>query len=96
MFPGVGSYNDKFMALGGGGFVGSVSAPTNAVKLGYAGAATDTGHVGGSGSFGVRDFELNAMNYALKMMDFVLKMMEFAPKCEDGSRHRRPGRRPAD
>ena len=47
------SYNNRFMALGGGGFVGSVSAPTNAVKWGYAGATTDTGHKGSSGSFGM-------------------------------------------
>jgi hypothetical protein len=41
------------MALGGGGFVGSVDKPTNAVTNGYAGATTDTGHVGSSGSFGM-------------------------------------------
>eukprot|EP01043_Picozoa_sp_COSAG02_P043977 COSAG02_NODE_3876_length_6103_cov_2.989007_9_plen_192_part_00 len=41
------------MALGGGGFVGSVSAPTKAVQAGYAGATTDTGHKGSSGSFGM-------------------------------------------
>ena len=29
--PADGSYNGRFMALGGGGFVGSVSAPTAAV-----------------------------------------------------------------
>ena len=38
-----GSYNDRFMALGGGGFAGSLKPPTNAVKDGYAGAFTDTG-----------------------------------------------------
>ena len=47
------TYNDRFMALGGGGFVGSVSEPTDAVKYGYAGATTDTGHEGSSGSFGM-------------------------------------------
>jgi hypothetical protein len=52
--PSDGSYNNRFMAQGGGGFVGSVSAPTTAVQLGYAGATTDTGHVGSSGSFGMR------------------------------------------
>jgi hypothetical protein len=51
--PSDGSYNDRFMALGGGGFVGSVSAPTKAVQAGYAGATTDTGHKGSSGSFGM-------------------------------------------
>jgi hypothetical protein len=47
-------YNGRFMALGGGGFVGSVSAPDKAVDLGYAGATTDTGHRGSSGSFGMQ------------------------------------------
>eukprot|EP01050_Picozoa_sp_SAG11_P013505 SAG11_NODE_1581_length_4648_cov_3.265993_5_plen_295_part_00 len=51
--PSDGSYNDKFRALGGGGFVGSVGAPTKAVLAGYAGATTDTGHKGSSGSFGM-------------------------------------------
>ena len=41
------------MALGGGGFVGSVGEPTQAVKAGFAGATTDTGHQGSSGSFGM-------------------------------------------
>ena len=73
------SRNERLMVLGGGGFVGSVDAPTNAVKVlllvlfvllllvlllvlfmltnavkyGYVGATTDTGHKGGSGSFGM-------------------------------------------
>ena len=51
--PSDGSWNSRFMALGGGGFVGSVSEPTAAVKYGYAGATTDTGHKGSSGSFGM-------------------------------------------
>ena len=51
--PADGSYNNRFMALGGGGFVGSVSAPTQAVKSGFAGATTDTGHKGSTGSFGM-------------------------------------------
>ena len=42
------------MAQGGGGFVGSVGVPTTALDAGYAGATTDTGHVGSSGSFGMK------------------------------------------
>jgi hypothetical protein len=38
--------------VGGGGYAGAVSAPTDAVNNGYAGAMTDTGHTGGSGTFG--------------------------------------------
>eukprot|EP00966_Prymnesium_polylepis_P226215 5232815-Prymnesium_polylepis.1 len=41
------------MSLGGGGFAGWVGAPKAAVLAGYAGAMTDTGHVGSSGSFGM-------------------------------------------
>jgi hypothetical protein len=47
-----GLWNGRWRSLGGGGYAGSVSAPTAAVQAGYAGATTDTGHVGGSGSFG--------------------------------------------
>lgn len=47
------SWNGRWQSLGGGGYAGSVSAPTAAVNGGYAGATTDTGHTGGSGSFGM-------------------------------------------
>src|SRR3989440_5462228 len=46
------NWNGRWQSLGGGGYAGSVSAPTSAVSGGYAGATTDTGHVGGSGTFG--------------------------------------------
>lgn len=46
------NWNGKWQSLGGGGYAGSVSAPTGAVNGGYAGATTDTGHTGGSGTFG--------------------------------------------
>jgi hypothetical protein len=46
-------WNGRWQSLGGGGYAGSVSAPTSAVNDGYAGATTDTGHSGGSGSFGM-------------------------------------------
>lgn len=51
--PSDGSYNDRFMALGGGGFVGTVKAPEKAVKDGFAGAGTDTGHSEHNGKFGM-------------------------------------------
>jgi len=46
-------WNGKFQAVGNGGWAGviSYSALAEAVREGYAGASTDTGHVGGSGSF---------------------------------------------
>src|SRR5438477_11485402 len=46
-------WNGRWQSLGGGGYAGSVSAPTAAVNGGYAGATTDTGHTGGDGSFGM-------------------------------------------
>ena len=46
------NWNGRWQSLGGGGYAGSVSAPTSAVNDGYAGATTDTGHTGGSGMFG--------------------------------------------
>jgi Tannase and feruloyl esterase len=46
-------WNGRWQSLGGGGYAGSVSAPTSAVLRGFAGATTDTGHTGGDGSFGM-------------------------------------------
>lgn len=46
-------WNNRWQSLGGGGYAGSVGAPTGAVNDGYAGATTDTGHTGGDGSFGM-------------------------------------------
>ena len=45
------SWNGRWQSIGGGGYAGSVSAPTTAVNDGYAGATTDTGHSSGGGSF---------------------------------------------
>lgn len=45
-------WNGRWQSLGGGGYVGSVSAPASAVNGGYAGATTDTGHAGFDGRFG--------------------------------------------
>jgi Tannase and feruloyl esterase len=48
----VDNYNGRFQGTGGGGFSGggpgSLPAP---IRAGYAAGATDTGHIGGSGSF---------------------------------------------
>jgi feruloyl esterase len=48
----VSTWNGRFQGVGGGGFSGgsqnSLAAP---IRDGYAAGATDTGHVGGSGSF---------------------------------------------
>jgi len=60
--PMSGKWNARWQSVGGGGYVGSISAPTAALLGGYAAATTDTGHVGGrpdlpipplDGSFGM-------------------------------------------
>ncbi len=51
--PADGTYNGNFQALGGGGYAGDIHAPTEAVKDGYVGAFTDTGHNSAGGSFGM-------------------------------------------
>ena len=47
------NWNKKLQSVGNGGWAGviSYSALADAVKAGYASASTDTGHVGGSGSW---------------------------------------------
>src|SRR3954467_1198664 len=46
-------WNDKFQAVGNGGWAGTISYPAmaQAVAHGYATSSTDTGHTGGSASF---------------------------------------------
>jgi feruloyl esterase len=48
-------WNGKLLAVGNGAFTGSIAerAMTQAMARGYATASTDTGHSGGSGSFGL-------------------------------------------
>jgi feruloyl esterase len=48
------NWNGRFQGTGGGGFVGGNAMGVNQpVAQGYAAGATDTGHDGGSGSFGL-------------------------------------------
>ncbi len=58
------NWNRKLQAVGNGGWAGviSYSALADAVKAGYASVSTDTGHVGGSGSF--------ALGHQEKLVDF--------------------------
>jgi feruloyl esterase len=62
--PAVG-WNNKFQAVGNGGWAGviSYSAMAEAVRAGYASASTDTGHVGGRGAF--------ALGHPEKLIDFA-------------------------
>jgi Tannase and feruloyl esterase len=58
-------WNGKFQAVGNGGWAGviSYSAMADAVRAGYASASTDTGHVGGRGTF--------ALGHPEKLVDFA-------------------------
>ena len=57
-------WNGKFEAVGNGGWAGviSYSAMADALRAGYATASTDTGHVGGRGTF--------ALEHPEKLIDF--------------------------
>jgi feruloyl esterase len=58
-------WNGKFQAVGNGGWAGSISyaAMADAVRAGYASASTDTGHVGGRGTF--------ALGHPEKLVDYA-------------------------
>src|SRR5712691_11209161 len=58
------NWNSKYQAVGNGGWAGviSYSAMAEALGRGYATSSTDTGHVGGSGSF--------ALGHQEKLIDF--------------------------
>ena len=47
-----GQWNGRLQSEGGGGYAGSVGVATGSINGGYIGIQTDTGHSGGSGTFG--------------------------------------------
>jgi feruloyl esterase len=57
-------WNGKFQAVGNAGWAGTISyaAMADALRAGYATASTDTGHVGGRGTF--------ALDHPEKLIDF--------------------------
>jgi feruloyl esterase len=61
----IAGWNGKFQAVGNGGWAGviSYSAMAEAIRGGYATASTDTGHVGGRGTF--------ALGHPEKLVDFA-------------------------
>lgn len=61
------TWNGKFMAVGSGGWGGSIAsdAMAEALRRGYATAATDDGHTGGSGSF--------VVSHPEKLVDFAYR-----------------------
>jgi feruloyl esterase len=60
-------WNGKFLAVGNGGWAGTIpyAALADAVKAGYAGAGTDTGHVGNSAEF--------ALGHPEKLIDIAYR-----------------------
>jgi len=58
------NWNNKYQAVGNGGWAGTISYPAMAaaVNAGYATASTDTGHAGGNADF--------ALNHPEKLKDF--------------------------
>ncbi len=63
------NWNGKFLALGNGGWAGSISFSAMAIGLqsGYAVASNDTGHIGGSAAF--------AVGHPEKVVDFAWRAM---------------------
>ena len=63
------NWNGKFLALGNGGWAGSISfsAMATGLQSGYAVASNDTGHKGGSASF--------AVGHPEKVVDFAWRAM---------------------
>ena len=71
-------WNGKFQAVGNGGWAGVISyaAMADAVRAGYASASTDTGHVGGRGTF--------ALDHPEKLIDFAWRSEhEMTVKAKD-------------
>jgi feruloyl esterase len=63
------NWNGKFLAVGNGGWAGSIqtAAIANGLRRGYATASNDTGHKGGSASF--------AVGHPEKLIDFGYRAM---------------------
>ncbi len=62
-------WNGKFLAVGNGGWAGSISfsAMASGLRDGYAAASNDTGHKGANGSF--------ALGHPEKIVDFAYRAM---------------------
>jgi feruloyl esterase len=65
--PADGGWNRNYLAVGGGGWVGSINygAMATAVQEGYATSSTDTGHIGGTADF--------AVGHPEKVIDFAYR-----------------------
>jgi feruloyl esterase len=65
--PSLDAWNGKYLAVGGGGFVGSINynGMASALQDGYVTSSTDTGHVGGNADF--------ALGHPEKIVDFAYR-----------------------
>ena len=63
----IAGWNGKFVAVGNGGWAGTISYPAmaEALKRGYATTSTDTGHMGATGAF--------ALGHPEKFIDFAYR-----------------------
>jgi Tannase and feruloyl esterase len=95
------AWNGRFLAVGNGGWAGSISygALASALQEGYATASTDTGHTGGTGSFAIGhrekvvDFAYRAVHeMAVKSKAIIAAFYDRAPRlsywtgCSTGGR----------
>ena len=76
-----GTWNRRLQSEGGGGYAGSVGIPTGSIAAGYIGVQTDTGHTGGSGSFGCVNDCAGATQASPGMMD-KQRQSDFAYRSE--------------
>jgi hypothetical protein len=79
--PTGGNWNGRLQSEGGGGYAGSVGTATGSIAAGYIGVQTDTGHTGGSGTFGCLNNCAGATQASPGIMDKQLQT-DFAYRSE--------------
>ena len=79
--PTGGNWNGRLQSEGGGGYAGSVGTATGSIAAGYIGVQTDTGHTGGSGTFGCVNNCAGATQASPGIMDKQLQT-DFAYRSE--------------
>ena len=79
--PTGGNWNGRLQSEGGGGYAGSVGTATGSIAARYIGVQTDTGHTGGSGTFGCVNNCAGATQAGPGIMDKQLQT-DFAYRSE--------------
>jgi hypothetical protein len=79
--PTGGNWNGRLQSEGGGGYAGSVGTATGSIAARYIGVQTDTGHTGGSGTFGCVNNCAGATQASPGIMDKQLQT-DFAYRSE--------------